>query len=207
MKAVLVGDSIFDNAPYVEQGDAVSDIFQREIVDTALALIAVDGDMTTDVAAQLKKFPKEATHVFVSCGGNDALQAAHILGQSVSNVGEALDYLCEIKQRFRSNYQTMLQQILAKHSNVCVCTVYNQVPGMPESALTALALFNEVILQEAFSLKLPVIDLRLVFNDIRDYSPVSPIEPSVYGGEKLVSVIHQVLKAHDFACDHSVVYS
>jgi hypothetical protein len=53
---------------------------------------------------------------------------------------------------------------------------------VPKEALTALALFNEVILEEACKRKLAVIDLRTICNEKEDYSEVSPIEPSHQGG-------------------------
>jgi hypothetical protein len=42
-------------------------------------MIAVDGDYVGDVWRQLRLPPKNATHILVSAGGNDALGHAHKL--------------------------------------------------------------------------------------------------------------------------------
>ena len=89
---VLIGDSIFDNAGYVDDGDSVIDQLHRKLPDGVKAtLLAVDGDVTNDVYAQLEKLPTDTSHVIVSCGGNDALRIASILNSQVNSVGEAMD--------------------------------------------------------------------------------------------------------------------
>lgn len=77
MKIALLGDSIFDNALYVGDSESVSDLLLSLKPDLELELLAVDGDVTTDVFKQLSKLPASADYVFVSCGGNDALRAPH----------------------------------------------------------------------------------------------------------------------------------
>lgn len=195
MHLVLIGDSIFDNASYVSEGESVSDLLALELPEAKISLLAVDGDVTTDVSTQLKSFPKDATSVFISCGGNDALRSIDVLDCSVSTVGEALDVMYKARETFRSNYVAMLESVLRRHSQVMACTIYNKVPGVSEKALTALAIFNEVILEELSIRKIPLIDLRVICNESSDYSEISPIEPSKSGGEKIVkSLVENVLR-------------
>ena len=66
MHIVLVGDSIFDNAAYVEEGAAVKLLLASVVKDAKVTLLAVDCHVTTDIPAQLSAFPDDATHVFVS---------------------------------------------------------------------------------------------------------------------------------------------
>jgi len=207
MHIVLVGDSIFDNAAYVEEGAAVKLLLASVVKDVKVTLLAVDGHVTTDVPAQLSAFPDDATHVFVSCGGNDALRIVGVLEKPVASVGRALEVLTDIKEEFRQKYKYMLKAVSEKHNNIVVCTIYNKVPTIPEKALSALALLNEVILEEAAVRKLPVIDLRVICNEVGDYSTVSPIEPSEQGGEKIVRVINTVLNNHDFNASETRVYA
>jgi GDSL-like Lipase/Acylhydrolase family len=205
---VLIGDSIFDNGPYVGPGESVSEILTKCVAKNArVSLLAVDGDVTTDVPEQLKTFPDDATHAFVSCGGNDALRIVQILNDSAETVGDALESLVKVREEFRSNYTDMLESILERTSKLIVCTVYNSVPGTSERALAALALFNEVILQEAVALNLPIIDLRNICKEEGDYSQISPIEPSGQGARKISLVISRVLSEHDFRLGRSVVYT
>ena len=69
---ILMGDSIFDNGPYVEEGESVSETLVDQMTDKArVTLLAVDGHTTRDVGSQLERFPEDATHIFLSCGDND----------------------------------------------------------------------------------------------------------------------------------------
>ena len=70
-----------------------------------------------------------------------------------------------------------------------------------------MALFNDIILRLAFLAGVAVIDLRLVCDKSDDFSPLSPIEPSVIGGSKIVRVIAEVATGHDFGKPGVRVYS
>src|ERR1035437_7957649 len=88
---VLLGDSIFDNAAYVNGGPGV--ITQlRSILpqDWQASLLAVDGSVTTDVITQIPKIPAVATQLIVSAGGNDGLSRADILERPAGSVGGAV---------------------------------------------------------------------------------------------------------------------
>lgn len=206
MTIVLAGDSIFANAAYVGQGEAVIDLLEDALTEEVF-LMAVDGDTTVDIPNQLTRYPENTSHVFISCGGNDALNAVKILNEKVASVHVALTLLHTMIKEFRVNYSKMLDDLLKYNNNLVVCTIYNKSPSVFEEATTALALFNEVILEEAISRKLPIIDLRIVFSDADDYSSISPIEPSFKGGQKLSQCIKHVLAVHDFNKLESIVYS
>lgn len=191
---VLLGDSIFDNAAYVPDGPAV--IAQLSAIlppDWAASLLAVDGGVTADVETQLGKVPDDATHLVVSCGGNDVLGYLPMLSESARSVADVLDRFAGIRADFRNKYRNMLTRVLATNLDVTVCTVYDCVPDLEPSADTALSMFNEVILREAVSAEATVIDLRLVCSDRSDYSEISPIEPSETGGDKIAQVICSIL--------------
>lgn len=202
----LLGDSIFDNDVYVDKGDSVIDQLKIKLPEqTKATLLAVDGDVTNDVHKQLEKLPDDTTHLFISCGGNDALRVASMLDRSVSTVGDAMELFTEVKKQFENYYWAMLYAAKNKVDKVVVCTVYDSVPDCPQKALTALSMFNEVILKEAFRLGVSVI-VRLVFNHSKDYSPVSPIEPSKYGSNKLSDLIINVLDKYDFNKNEPSIY-
>lgn len=204
---VLIGDSIFDNEAYVpDQEPVVSQLQSALTSDWRISLLAVDGDITTDVPRQLKKLPATASHLIISAGGNDALQQIGLFKQSVVSVTAAMNLFAEILSDFYNDYDMMLKQASTHNLPLAVCTVYDRIPEIPAAVLTGLALYNEIILKLAFKYKLPVIDLRLVCTEATDYSSVSPIEPSVQGGRKIVDVIAQVLANHDFKSANSTVY-
>ena len=207
MNIVLMGDSIFDNARYVGEKESVFNLLSQKLDNGKVTLLAVDGDITINVKEQLERLPDDATHVFLSCGGNDALRALPALNIPFSEIEDALSRLWEIKECFREKYIQMLSQVLEKSGKLMICTIYNKVPTIPEEALTALALFNEVILEEAFKMGLPVIDLRLTCNEPADYSNLSPIEPSLQSGIKIVNVIEYIVADHVYDSSQSIIYS
>jgi hypothetical protein len=204
---VLLGDSVFDNARYVPDRPAVIEQVRESLpADWRATLLAVDGHVVEDVAKQLRGLPPDATHLFISAGGNDALGESTILHESVVSVGEALSLLAEVQDRFRGEYQEMLRAVRATGLPAAVCTVYDSIPMLGVEEKTAMALFNEVILREAFVGGLPVLDLRLVCTNPADYSHVSPIEPSMIGGAKIARLIADVAQQHDFSRPRAVVY-
>ena len=52
-----------------------------------------------------------------------------------------------------------------------------------------------------------MVDLRLVCTHADDFSPLSPIEPSVVGGAKIAEAVLAAVTAHDFTRRHTVVYT
>lgn len=205
---VLLGDSIFDNAAYVPGRLPVIDHLRQIIpAEWKATLLAIDGDITSGVVGQTTGLPSTATHLVISVGGNDALQQIGMFSEPASTVGEALLQLAGVRDDFCQDYRQMLWHLLGLNLPVAVCTIYNSVPGLGGMEKTALALFNEIILQEAFMARVPVIDLRLICNEDEDYSHLSPIEPSHAGGEKIARAIASLLDAHDFASGHSTVIS
>jgi hypothetical protein len=187
---VLLGDSILDNAAYVRGGpDVVRQLRTKLPVQWDATLLAVDGSVTRGVLGQLSRLPSNASHLVVSAGGNDALGASHLLGQSVASVAEAVSLLEMAQARFAADYSAMLEAVLATRLEVALCTIYDTPPSGSEYRLirTALGVFNDVITRAAFSAGLSLIDLRLICGEDEDYA--NPIEPSVRGGDKIAAAI------------------
>ncbi len=187
---VLLGDSIFDNAAYVRGGpDVVRQLRGRLPADWDSSLLAVDGAVTREVPRQLARLPREASHLVVSAGGNDALGASFLLGQPVATVAEALSLLETAQHRFAEDYREMADAVAAAGLPVAYCTVYDTPPSSPDQRIVraALALFNDVITRAAFARGAGLIDLRLICDEDEDYA--NPIEPSVQGGSKIAAAI------------------
>lgn len=191
---VLLGDSIFDNAAYVPGEAPVIEQFAAQLpTGWQASLLAVDGDVTTDVAAQLKHLPKDASHLVVSVGGNDALGALDSFSLPSVTVRDALCELTDVKTEFERNYQRMLLEVLSRELPVTVCTIYDAVPHLSNEARTALSIFNDTITRQAAGFGIPVIDLRHICIEASDYSELSPIEPSAKGGRKIAQAISRLL--------------
>ena len=191
----LLGDSIFDNQPYVNSGDSV--IEQISVISSIpVNLLAVDGDTTIHCLDVLKQQggPKADIGAVLSIGGNDALQSAPVLSEPTNDVFEALTKLGMVADTFRRNYLLVLKKMLEVYEKdlIRVCTIYNKIPTgptLPKEALTALAFFNDVITEEVNRRDLQLIDLRVICDSRDCYSKVSPIEPSREGGRRIVQAI------------------
>jgi lysophospholipase L1-like esterase len=187
---ILLGDSIFDNAAYVHGGpDVVRQLREKLPFQWSATLIAVDGAVARGVLSQLARLPQDATHLVVSAGGNDALGASFLLGQSVANVGEAVSLLENAQSGFARDYEQMAEAVRATGLPAAFCTIYDTPPSGPDYRIvrTALAVFNDIITRSAFSSGAALIDLRLICGEDEDYA--NPIEPSVAGGEKISAAI------------------
>jgi hypothetical protein len=188
---VLLGDSVFDNAAYVGRNPDV----RRQLDDllpegSRVTLAARDGAVITDVASQLHGQPRDATHLIVSVGGNDALLASGVLDERATSVAEALEKLAAIADRFSRDYSAMLGPVLGAALPAAVCTIYEprfSQPARRRIAATALPLLNDRITREAFSRGLALIDLRLICDRDEDFA--NEIEPSARGGAKIARAI------------------
>jgi hypothetical protein len=205
---VLLGDSIFDNAAYVGGGpDVVQQVQERLPAGWRASLQAVDGSVMTDVYRQANRVPNGTSHLIVSVGGNDALGHAGILNESAHSTAEVLGKLADIHDRFEREYHLMLETVLSHRLAVAICTIY--YPDFPDPhlqriAVTALTIFNDCIIRQAFRRGLPLLDLRLICNESEDYA--NPIEPSVQGGEKIAAAIVRLVTEHDFERHRTEVF-
>jgi lysophospholipase L1-like esterase len=207
---VLLGDSIFDNAPYVTAGMEVQAQLRARLgPDHRVSLLARDGDVVADMVAQvarLQQLPEPADWLVVSCGGNDALHLVDAMQSKVGSVFEAAELLAKWQAGFRRDYRRMLNVVLSRGKPVAVATIYDAVPGLAPGLRAALAPFNDVILREAAERHLPVLDMRLVCAEAGDYAVSSPIEPSAEGGRKIAAVIAELVLSHDATAARTVVY-
>lgn len=195
---ILLGDSIFDNGRYTSGGpDVVTQVQGRLPSGWSASLLAVDGSVTADVAAQMQRLPSSATHLVLSVGGNDAILNSSSMGLSPFGFGspapstmQALQAIADVAESFASGYRLAIDECLRPHLPLVVCTIYNGCfpdPTYQRLAALGLSVFNDVILRVAIEKQLPVIDLRSVCSDPQDYA--NPIEPSSAGGEKIARAI------------------
>lgn len=204
---VLLGDSIFDNAAYVPGGEPVIEQLRSRLPRGSRAsLLATDGAVVLSVLHQLENLPKDATHLVVSAGGNDALQHSDILGAAQFTSQGVFAELADIQRRFAQQSREMLQKVLAARKPTILCTIYDAIPGLEREAVTALSIFNDAIIRAGVAAGVPILDLRFVCTEPRDFSAVSPIEPSEIGGAKIVTSILRIIRQHDFARDACTIY-
>lgn len=204
---VLLGDSIFDNRSYVAGGPAVIDQVQKTVpAGWKASLLAVDGNTSVQVPDQLKRLPSDCTHLVLSAGGNDAIGCLDLMGTPASNLMGALCTLSKILVGFEQSYNALITELLSLNKPLMVCTIYDSVPGLVEPLKLALALFNDVIIRNAVSSGVPVLDLRMICTESGDYSIKSPIEPSSQGGQKIATRLTSALVNHDSSRGICAIY-
>lgn len=205
---VLLGDSIFDNKSYVGGGkDTIENLRDLMPSEWRATLLAVDGSVASGVPSQVRRVPADATHLFISVGGNDALGEMGILSMPAASATDVFNALSDVSARFEEDYGRMLQSVLALNKSTAVCTIYYPRFGeawLQKLAVAALATFNDVIIRHAFLNRLPLIDLRAVCDEYDDYA--NDIEPSESGGAKISKRIIEIVNEHDYGSERSSVY-
>lgn len=188
---VLLGDSIFDNLSYTEGGpDVIAQVRRLLPEGSQASLLAVDGATLQNIPPQLERMPKDATHLVLSAGGNDAIMYADILDTAVNTTALALEALSAVSREFEEKYRRVVAACREFRLPLTICTIYNGC--FPEAdyqrlVSTALMVFNDVILRVGIEFGLTVIDLRFVCSSSEDYA--NPIEPSSIGGDKIARAI------------------
>ena len=221
---VLCGDSIFDNGSYVREGEPdVAEQVREQLPDSKVTLLAIDGNVTKDVKDQLNNLPDDATHIFISIGGNDGIDRMDVFDQGVKTIGDAMSPLYKMRQKFENIYNNMLMHVLSYGVPTALCSIYypryeelglgrmreyfggktNRVP-IHKMAMVGLSIYNDIITKEAFQAGLPLIDLRVLCNNDKDFA--NPIEPSAIGGKKIAGAIREVVSTHDFSKNISTIY-
>ena len=188
---VLLGDSIFDNGPYVPANETVSDHLSAILPDGwRSTLLANDGAVVSSVTEyQMERIPRDATHLALSIGGNNALGVSAMLGTRVNSIRDALSALSGHLLDFADEYERLLYRLRALQLPLIVCTVYDAVPGLGLAEKMGLSLFNDIITRNVIGSDDSLMDLRAICTEADDYSEVSPIEPSSVGGAKIAREI------------------
>lgn len=222
---ILAGDSIFDNSAYISniEPDVAAQVKSTMGKNDKVTLLAVDGDVTSGVKRQLEKLPEDATHLIISVGGNDALGVLHELTKPANNIGEGFYKFYDMRSQFEHKYSSMLNSAMSHGIPTTVCTVYDpcfnhgnlqrvedymwygiSADKMQKTTVTALPIFNDIITRQAVTSGVPLMDLRLIFNNDGDYA--NPIEPSAAGGVKMASVIKKIVNNHRFEENRTSFY-
>ena len=191
MHVALLGDSIFDNGSYTGgQPDVASNLRPLLPAGTSVSLLAKDGATTATFAPQRAAITPAMTHLVLSLGGNDALGSLGLLSVKVDNVGQGLHMLGQKVGQFEAAYRLIVDELRALRRTLLLCTIYDGSFDDMDFALiaqTALASFNDAIIRVAFEHDLPLLDLRRVCTEPKDYT--LEIEPSGHGGRKIAAAI------------------
>jgi len=184
---VLMGDSILDCKHYTKNDpDVAQRVYEELGEDWKVTLTAVDGATTRSLGWQMKDIPSDATRIILSIGGNDAMGESGILtDKREMRIVDSLYELALMREMFKYSYEDVVLPILELGIPVTVCTIYDcdWSDAEKDAILTALSLFNDVIIRFVDEHDLPVIDLRSLLTSPEDYELT--IEPSAIGAAKI----------------------
>ena len=191
MHVALLGDSIFDNGSYTSgQPDVATCLRTLLPAGSSVSLLAKDGATTSTFAPQQAAISPTMTQLVLSLGGNDALGCLGLLSVRVDNVGQGLHLIGQKVGQFEAAYRIIVDELRALRRPLMLCTIYDGSFDDKDFALiaqTALAAFNDVIVRVSLEHGLPLLDLRSVCTDAKDYT--LEIEPSAQGGRKIAQAI------------------
>lgn len=205
---VLVGDALLDNTAYAGGAPSIPTLLGDLLGPSwTVTSLAADGATMGDVSQQLRSLPGEAGFLVMSAGGQDALAESDLLFRSISSVGEALDRVTEMLDRFAVTYQALVDKARLRVPRVALCTIYEppfRDPEVRRRAATALVLFNDIVLRTASATGLPIADLRAACTEPDDFA--AEIKPSARGGRKIARAIATLLLRHDFDSRVAALY-
>ena len=201
-RVVLLGDSSFDNGNWTD-GPCVLDQL-REVFPNS-TLCARDGALIAAIPEQAKRIPREATHVVVSVGGNDATAAINVVKQPCENSEQAILAVWKFVKKWEVDLDLALRSLrdaVGSSVSIVVCSIYNPCFG-PFGVVTVsqdtvdafIALVADATTRVATRLGVPVIDWRRVMTCVQDFA--NPIEPSSAGGQKIVHVSDCELRSYN----------
>ena len=122
---VLLGDSTFDNKGYTQGGPSVVEHLAKLVPKATL--LAKDGGLIHAVNSQSENIPEDATHVVVSIGGNNGLEATSVLLRECQTVEEGVillgERMADLEIEYRDVMTKLVEKCKGKHK-VVLCSVY-----------------------------------------------------------------------------------
>ncbi len=211
----LLGDSIIDNAPYVQKNekDVASHLNSMYKSSPQINIYnrAVDGHTMKDLLdTQLSdEGLNEATNIVVSIGGNDLLgnlyflidamglyqgQESKVFQRTTTRNKTFEDTYFEIIKPMQQEYESVVANLSNYRAKLLLFTVYegdlvdsDEFSDVIYSSKTMLSIFNDLVYRTAQKYNAEVLELRDIFVSSEDYA--NHIEPSHIGGEKLAKAI------------------
>lgn len=183
---VLLGDSMLENANYVNKDRSVSELVKNyaDSKDYNFYNFATDGAVIQNVLhkifkltrGQIKKLNKHKTHIFLSIGGNDILKMNQPIEVSglVSIFIKYINLIKLIKSRLPNARLTVLNLYTPPVSWIEIYRVY-------------IKQWNNSLEQKKYKYHFNIIDVNKLLFAKEDF--IRDIEPSVTGGQKIVDAI------------------
>jgi len=184
---ILLGDSVFKNEDYVEEGKSVYSLLTQQ-KERNVYNYAVDGSTIVDVYNQINQIPidlnNENTTIFLSVGGNDIYEK-FVEKENINENSETLGAMF-------SAYKKLVKSIQAKmnKSNIVLLDIYYPHSIKLKPYIPILRTWNDHLEKYANDSSNKISDLLKISEiniDPADF--VFDIEPSEMGGEKIANFV------------------
>jgi hypothetical protein len=120
-----------------------------------------------------RAIPLDATHIGICLDGGWAIEASGLLRGEAKSIRSALKALAAAADQFEEIFAKLIASALEAGLPTVVCTLVpsrHQEASRQHVAATALAIFNDRILRQAFWAKLSIVELRLICDEDGDYA-------------------------------------
>ena len=120
-----------------------------------------------------RAIPLDATHIGICLDGGWAIEASGLLQGEAKSIRSALKALALAADQFEEIFARLIAAALEASLPTVVCTLVpsrHQEASRRRVAATALAIFNDRILRQAFWAKLSIVELRLICDEESDYA-------------------------------------
>ena len=120
-----------------------------------------------------RAIPLDATHIGICLDGGWAIEASGLLRGEAKSIRSALKALAVAADQFEEIFAKFIASALEAGLPTVVCTLVpsrHQEASRQRVAATALAIFNDRILRQAFWSKLSIVELRLICDEDGDYA-------------------------------------
>lgn len=201
---VILGDSTVDNGRYLSPCElSVEKQLSKRCGEHGweMTVLAQDGSMLQDVLLrQVPLIPDQATHIVMSCSGNDLLMLLNQMVVSNFTAASMYSAIGEGLKAVSHRYRDLIAALAGLGCHVACCSVYR--PNFSHIFFKTLAIFslglhNSRIAQISVDHDCSLIDLANLFDGPEDFA--TPLELSTCGGSKVVENIS------DFVRDHPVM--
>lgn len=124
------------------------------------------------------EIPSDATHIVISIEGNRAIKNSGLLEGAPESYEEALSRLSYAADEFDREIRSLIEAAKASGLPAVICIMFPPHYAEPvhqRAATTALAIFNDRIIQRAVEAQMPMVDLRGVCREVDDYANESQL--------------------------------
>ena len=202
-KLVMLGDSVFDNSDYLQEGEHDTDAWVRHYLQGEaldIDFLALDGATTACVRGhQLGYIDPDAEYIVLSIGGNDLLNSFPYLVTNQGSMKQTFSFFEEMRTTFNNSYGSMINAIRSRapKAKFMVFDIYYPFWELPEPFSITNLEVHEKASRVAIDLFNKTIRDRFRDGEVRNLAAIccekrhfaNQIEPSTVGSQSIAQKI------------------